>query len=130
MKKRKEAHIEYRLFVFPSYKEVTRKATTTFRLQTTEQFSNFSYEIVVKDKVEEKKLSWSIHGLRSPAVSLPSSGPAIFKKEYENLKGVHDFIITKLDGEENVFSLSLAENKIAILKSPKRPFVDIVTSGE
>ena len=130
MRKRKRPHIEYQLFVFPSYKEVRRKATTTFRLQTTEQFSNFSYEIVVKDKVEEKKISWSIHGLRSPAVSLPSSGTAIFKKEYENLKGVHDFIITKLDGEENAFTLSLAENKVAILKSPKKPFVDIVPSGE
>jgi hypothetical protein len=130
MRKKKKSQLEFRLFVYPTYNETTRKWATAFRLQTIEQFSNFTYEIVVKDTVREKTISWSIRGLQSPTVHLPGSGPASFMKEYENLKGVYEFVISKLDGAENAFTLRVASDEVAILNSPKTPFVEIIPSNE
>jgi hypothetical protein len=128
MPKRKKSPTEYRLFVFPSYSEVAKKHGIVFRLETVKEFSNFSYAIAVEERLMENTISWKIHGLRSPGISLPATGPATFVKKYENLKGVYLFTITKLDGEENTFTLNVFEQKVSVVKAPRQAFLEILTS--
>lgn len=128
MPKRKKSPTEYRLFVFPSHSEVAKKQGIVFRLETVKEFSNFSYAIAVEERLMENTISWKIHGLRSPRISLPATGPATFVKKYENLKGLYLFTITKLDGEENTFTLNVSEQKVSVVKAPRQAFLEILTS--
>jgi hypothetical protein len=128
MPKRKKSQTEYRLFVFPSHSEVAKKQGIVFRLETAKEFSNFSYAITVEERLTDKTISWKIHGLRSPRIGLPATGPATFVKKYENLKGLYLFTIAKLDGEENTFTLNVLEQKVSIVKAPRQAFLEILTS--
>jgi hypothetical protein len=128
MQKRKKSSAEYRLFVLPSYSEVAKKQEIAFRLETVREFSNFSYAIAVEERLTGGTLTWKIHGLRSPGISLPATGPATFVKKYDNLKGVYLFSITKLDGVENTFTLDISEQGVSVVKSPKQTFLEILTA--
>jgi hypothetical protein len=128
MPKRKKSPTEYRLFVFPSHSEVAKEQGIVFRLETVREFSNFSYAISVEERLTENTISWKIHGLRSPGITLPATGPATFVKKYENLKGVYLFTIMKIDGEENTFTLDVLEQKVSVVKAPKRAFLEILPS--
>lgn len=119
--------IEYRLLITPLYDELTKKSFTIVRLRTAKQFSNFRYQIVVRDEVAEHSLRLGIEGLRAPQPSLPGAGAAEFTKEYPDLKLVKEVIVTKLGGEENVFFVDISHKDVKVLKSPKRKFVEIVS---
>ncbi len=130
MRKKKKPNLEYRLFILPAFDEVRRKHSTLFRLETVKEFSTFNYEIVMDTKVADRKIIWNIHGLRSPAMSLPHFGAATFTRHYEDLRGKYEFMITKLDGAENAFTLNLTEQKVTVTKSPRQRFIEILTSAK
>ena len=122
--------IEYRLLITPKYKEREKKTVILAALRTVNEFTNFLYEIIVQDSVVDHNLHLKIHGLRAPQVTLPGTGPAVFNKEYEDLSGKFNVIVSKLGREENVFVVNISKEKITIEKSPKEKFVEIVTSEE
>jgi len=128
MQKRKKSPIEYRLLISPSYSEVSKKQGIVFRLETVKEFSSFRYAIAVEERLMEDTITWKIHGLRSPGISLPATGPATFMKKYEDLKGTYLFTITKLDGVEKTFTLDIYEQKVSVVKAPKQKFLEILTS--
>ena len=125
MKRKKRPHLEYRLFVLPSFNEVTKKYSTVFRLETIKEFSNFSYEIAVEEMIVGSSIRWKIHGLRSPGISLPSTGPAAFTKKHNNLSGMYEFTLTKLDGAENTFTFHIHDGEVSLVKSPRQKFLEI-----
>ncbi len=127
MQKKKRTHIEYRLFILPSFHQATKKPTTLFRIETVKEFANFTYEIAVDEKVIGNTIAWRIRGLRSPEISLPATGPAIFSKTHENLRGVYQFVVTKLDGAENSFTMKFHDRTISIINAPKKKFIEIHT---
>lgn len=122
--------IEYRLLIAPLYKEDENKRVITFALRTTNEFSNFRYEIIVESELKDATIRFNIRGLRAPQVSIPGSGPAIYKTEYPDLGGEHNLIIIKPGKEENLYTVSFTKKLISIIKSPKNKFVDVVTSAE
>ena len=122
--------IEYRLLITPKYKEREKVTVTLVALRTITEFTNFQYEIVVEDSVEDRTIQLGIHGLRAPRMSLPKMGPAIFEKEYSDLKGKFTIIVTKLDQVENSFEVSISKTKVVIQNGPQNQFVDIVTRQE
>lgn len=128
--RRKKNQLEYRLFIVPTYDEVSKKWSTLFRLETVQEFSAFQYEIAVEEKVAERRIEWRVRGLRSPAINLPHSGPAVFTRTYNNLRGKYHFIIRRYDGTENEFILNIENEEISLLKSPKEKFLEILTSAE
>lgn len=125
MAKTNKTEVEYRLYIFPKYDELKKKVATVFHLETMEEFSNFNYVIIVKEKVQGKTIQFDIHGLKTPKIALPAFGPATFTQEYENLHGRYNFLITKLDGEANEFELNISKKEITVEKSPRRKFVEI-----
>jgi hypothetical protein len=122
--------IEYRLLITPKYKEREKKTVILAALRTVNEFTNFLYEIIVQDSVVDHTLHLKIHGLRAPKLTLPGMGPATFLKEYDDLNGTFNVIITKLDREENAFVVDISKEKVILEKSPKEKFVEIVTSEE
>ncbi|MBI4549017.1 MAG: hypothetical protein HY707_13625 [Ignavibacteriae bacterium] len=122
--------IEYRLLITPKYNERTKETVTLVALRTVNEFSNFRYELVVEPEFANNTLRLNIHGLRAPQLTLPESGPALFQTEYSDLIGAYTIIVSKLDQEENAFSIKISNEKVTVEKSPNKKFVEIVTKVE
>ena len=120
--------IEYRLLITPKLNEIERKNVTLVALRTVIEFTNFRYNIIVEPELTNHTMRFTIRGLHAPQVSLPGMGPAIFKTEYENLKGLYNVIVSKHGREENLFSVNISNNEIKIKKIPEKKFVEIVTN--
>lgn len=92
----KKHPIEYRLLVRHFIDDTLKKEGFQFLLETTKQFTNFNYVIDVKENVVEKKILWTLHGLRAPSMNMPSTGTAKFQKVYFELpKSAHFTLIKK-----------------------------------
>ncbi|MBI4811267.1 MAG: hypothetical protein HY800_07505 [Ignavibacteriales bacterium] len=121
--------IEYRLRIGSKIKDYGNKIFTQFILQTINEFTNFRYEIIVEPVFKNHTLLLNIRGLRTPNVTIPGLGPAVFQTEYENLSGIYEIVISKHGKEENKFSIKIDNNKITVKRSPTRKFVEIVTDS-
>ncbi|NUN68273.1 MAG: hypothetical protein HUU02_01010 [Bacteroidetes bacterium] len=102
--------IEYRLLVQPTYDETLKKAGTLFLLETSKQFTNFSYAIDVKDDVEGNNVVWTLHGLRAPSMNMPSTGAAQFRKVYFGLPKSVSFTLVKKGKNKAVTDLKFARS--------------------
>ena len=122
--------IEYRLLITPKYNERKKETVTLVALRTVNEFSNFRYELVVEPELTNNTLRLHIHGIRAPRLTLPESGPATFQMEYTNFKGIYTVIVTKLDQEENTFSVRISNENVTLEQSPNKMFVEIVTNEE
>jgi hypothetical protein len=87
--------IEYRLLVQQGYDEIAKKEGILFLLETTKQFTNFSYFVDVKDQLEGNAIVWTLHGLRAPSMNMPSTGTAKFQKLYFDLPRSVRFTLVK-----------------------------------
>lgn len=121
---------DYSLLITPKYKEREKKTVMLVALRTVKEFGNFQYEIIVEESVDDKTLRLDIRGLRAPQQTIPGAGPALFKKEYEGLKGTYNIVVTKLDKTKNEFVVEIGEKDVKILKSPKKKFVTLTTNEE
>ena len=122
--------IEYRLLVTPVYKEREKQIVTLFGLRTINEFSNFHYEIIVEPDITDKTIRLDIRGLRAPQVTIPGSGPAVFRQEFPDLHGTYNLIVRKLDKQENSFTISITNERITVKDSPADHFIDVVTNPE
>ncbi len=122
--------IEYRLLITPRFDERQKKIFTHVEMQTVTEFTNFLYEIIVEDSVDDRVINLNIHGLRAPKTSFPGIGPATFKKDFENLEGGYTVVVTKLGREKNVFGIDVAPTHVTLEKNPKTRFIDLVTDIE
>ncbi len=119
---------EYRMLIRPTYDETLKKAGTLFLIETVKQFSSFSYEVVVAETRDDKRLTWALHGLRAPELLMPSFGGAQFKKVYFDLKGTQTFVLKKIDGEANEFKLKISPSSVAVQSVNGKPFVSVYTT--
>lgn len=102
--------IEYRLLVQPTYDETLKKAGTLFLLETSKQFTNFSYAIDVKDDVDGSNVVWTLHGLRAPSMNMPATGAAQFRKVYFDLPRSLHFTLIKKGKTKAVTELKFARS--------------------
>ena len=122
--------IEYRLLVTPRYNEREEQYVTLIGLRTMNEFSSFRYEIIVESELIGTTLRLDIRGLRAPQVSIPGSGPAVFKKEFPNLFGLCTIIVEKPGKETDSFKLNISKNSVVVEKNPKASYVHLVTTEE
>lgn len=119
MPRRKKEHPpDYQLTVTPHINERTYQPITLFVLETAQSFAAFRYELTVDEKIENKNVTFRILGLKTPSLSLPSSGKARFVKEYSGLKGTYMITVIGLDGVPITCSLKISEKKVGILERP------------
>ncbi len=119
--------IEYMLLMSPRYKEREKHAVTYVALRTVNEFSSFRYEIVVDPVIDGRTLRFNIHGLKAPQLTLPHAGPALYETEIPGLRGEYLVVVSKLDGEENEFSVRISDKEVLVEKSPDKKFIDLVT---
>jgi len=122
--------IEFRVLIAPRYKEREKETVTVIALKTVNEFTSFHYEIVVVPDISDHTISLKILGLRAPQVTLPGSGPAEFESEHKNLSGQYKLVISKLDHQENNFSVMISNKQTIVEESPKNKFVEIVTNPD
>ena len=120
--------IEYRLLIIPKRNEIEKINVTLVALRTIVEFANFRYDIIVEPGFVNRTLRFTIRGIRAPQVSLPGLGPATFKKEFNDLRGLYNIIISKHGKIENVFSVNITEKEVKLKKTPTNKFVEIVTN--
>jgi len=118
--------VEYRLFIEPFLSERDQKVKVAFQLETTKHFTAFQYEIAVHDSIDDHAIHYRLHGLKAPPLSLPSTGPARFRKEYVALKGVYEIIVESIDGTRNIFSVRFDTDGATLLKQPRQRFVEVI----
>jgi hypothetical protein len=119
---------EFRILFEPTFDEILKKNGTLVRLETTKQFSNFNYQIVITEQITPKEIIWSVLGLRAPAMSMPGFGSAFFQKIFFGLSGTIGFTLRKIDGRENRFGLRINESAVMVKSSPDQPFTVAYTS--
>ena len=122
--------IEYRLLVAPYFDERANKHGTLVALRTVDEFSNFTYEIIVETSLSGKSLRLHIQGLRAPQVSIPGSGPAVFRTILPVLDGTYSVVVRKLGKDENTFVIQCTRTGVIVKETPHERFIDIVTSEE
>jgi hypothetical protein len=117
---------DYRLIVAPTFKEHEQVYTTLVRLETTQLFSTFRYDLSVEEQLEKKKLRLNILGLKTPPRSLPAVGPATFSREYADLRGTFELSVQGLDGRVSTFLFRISPKRVSLVKSPRSTFVEVV----
>jgi len=125
-----EFPVEYRLLIVKRQKGGESNAVTLIALRTVNEFTSFRYEIVVEPELSGRTIRLGIRGLRAPQPMFPGTGPAVFEAEYKKLRGTYSVIVSKLDEEENSFSVHISGDAVTVKDSPADGFVKIVTREE
>jgi hypothetical protein len=125
MAAKQKTEIEYRLLVVPAYDETLQKHGTLFLVETVKQFTNFNYQILVEEEYRKRTVTWKIHGLSAPAMSMPAVGGARFDKIYFEMIGTVHFTLIKKDGQENTVTVKVGPNGVKIVDLPPHPFLNV-----
>ena len=91
----KHEEIDYRLLIKKVFDETLQKEGVLFYLETTKQFTNFAYIIDIQDTRIDDAIAWSLHGLKSPSMIMPTTGTAQFSKVYFDLPKKFTFTFLK-----------------------------------
>ncbi len=117
---------EYNLFINQIYNEIKKEWFTSFRLESTKEFVNFKYEIVIKKKSKGDIFQYKIVGLRTPEFLIPGGGPAVGKWEYPLLHGIYSLEFTNLDRKKNIFEIGFTQKKITLKKQSRQRFINLL----
>jgi hypothetical protein len=123
MARRKRHDPEYVLHVFHHHDERTQQKSIAFVLQTTKEFTNFNYQILLDASLSSNMILVRILGLQTTPLTMPGVGPARGRVEFIDLHGSYALNIMKLDGETNQFRLQITPTKILVQEAPPQPFV-------
>jgi len=128
MARRKLAKLpEYVLHVFHANDEQTRKRLVVFLIRTVKDFVNFGYEILLEDSHKEREIGLRIHGLHTPAMIMPGTGPAYGFRAFQHLSGRYVVSVAKLNRTTNEFTIEIRPDAITLIQSPSNPFVQFTT---
>ena len=119
---------EYRLTVLPHVNDRTFAPTTLVTLETAQAFAAFRYDLTVEEKRTDNTVTFRVLGLNTPSLSLPSSGPARFVREYDDLRGTIQFTVVGLDGNKSTCTLRIGPKKIDVVRGPAGGTVSVRTT--
>lgn len=112
MPSQKKQSIEYRLLVQHTFDETIKKHGILFLLETTKQFTNFSYQIAVKQLFKGKDLVWSLHGLQAPSMNMPETGTAHYSAVYYDAPKLIRFTLIKKDAVRTEVEFKVLKSEI------------------
>ncbi len=122
-RKKKLLAAEYRLRVFPVLNGRSTKPTVAVVVETTKEFVNFHYEVLLADRKIGNTITVKILGLHTPMSVMPGIGPARAFRVYEHSSGTVTIIVHSPDGDENVYKLTLRASSVDIIEAPSHPFI-------
>ncbi len=103
--------------VRPKFDSTVNKEGILFLLETSKQFTSFSYVIDVKETVLGRKIVWTLRGLRAPSMNMPSSGTAQYSKIYFDLSKEIDFTLVKNEKATASTSLKFLRSSVKSTKT-------------
>jgi hypothetical protein len=124
----RQPSIEYRLLVHHTYDETLKKPGVLFLLETSKQFTNFSYRIAVKERFDGKHLEWTLHGLQAPSMNMPETGTAQFSTVYFDAPRTIEFTLIKK--EKIRTSVMIKVLKHSVTATPAAGFLKVYTDKE
>jgi len=119
MPRKKQHHEpEYRVRVFrdPASNQIA------FAVETTKEFVNFHYELLLSDEREGKDIILKILGIHTPRSVMPGIGPARGFRRYKGLSGIIRTIVRNPDGAENTFKIKIRNSSVDLVEPPTNPF--------
>ena len=125
---RTDSAVEFKLLIEPFDDPVAKRSGVAFHFRTTEEFQNFVYELVLETRVNDRKISFNIVGLKTPLSDFPRPGPAMGRYEMENLQmGEYTIIVDRRGKKVNQFKVDINDT-IRVLRGTKDgKFIDIFT---
>jgi len=130
MAAKKHIDLEYRLLVVPAFDETLQKHGTLFLVETVKQFTNFNYQILVEESCRKHSVTWKVHGLSAPAMSMPAVGGAKYDKIYFDMIGTVHFTMIKKDGQENTVTVKVGPTGVKVVELPSHPFMNVYTGSD
>jgi hypothetical protein len=118
----------YSLRVAPVIDDKEGKRKTRFTLETSQLFASFVYDLSVQERRDDNHIHFKILGLRPPQLTMPAAGRATFERDYDDLSGMCHVTVETIDGKTNTFKLRIGKDRISLLQSPPKKFVDLVLS--
>jgi hypothetical protein len=125
MASKKKRDPDYTLNIFHHYDEKTKRNVVVFLVQTTKIFISFRYEILLEDEIVGKEIHLRIKGLHVPELLMPQLGPAQGRRDYIQLEGMYQLVVTKQDKTVNEFSIHITPESVDIKQKPKTTFIII-----
>lgn len=110
--------VEYRLLVEHTEDELLKRKGILFLLETTKQFTNFTYHIDVRDSFEGRSLRWTLHGLKAPSMNMPQTGTAQFARMYEEVPKTVRFTLSKNDAVSADAELKIGAATVTLAAQP------------
>jgi hypothetical protein len=120
---------EYRLIVTPHYDAIRQRTVTRVRLETTQTFASFAYEISVDEHREGASFRYRILGLNAPGVGLPHTGSAHFQRDYEGLSGTYTFSVIGLDRAEHRCTVAINALGVREVAAPTGTGLTLITDA-
>jgi hypothetical protein len=117
MKTKKIPPIEYRLLVQHTYDDTLKKPGILFLIETTKQFTNFSYRINIRDRFDGRNLQWTLHGLQAPSMNMPESGTAQFSTVYFDAPRTIHFTLIKNDAVQATAEITILKTSVKASQS-------------
>jgi len=118
---------EYRLIVAPHYDEVRQRTVTRVRLETTQTFASFAYEMSVDEHREGTSFRYRVLGLNAPGVGLPHTGRAHFQRDYEGLDGTYTLTVVGLDRTEHRCTVAIDARGVRQIAAPAGTGLTLIT---
>jgi hypothetical protein len=123
MAQKKNKDPDYTLNIFHHYDEKKKRNVVVFLVQTTKIFVSFRYEILLEDIMQDHQIHLKITGLHVPELLMPQTGPAQGRRDYPDLHGTYQVVITKQDKTVNEWVVDISQSDVEIKQRPKSPFI-------
>jgi hypothetical protein len=120
---------EYRLFIIPFIDESSAKRVTSVRLETFKSFASFRYDLSVRENAEANKIKLKVLGLKTPPLSLPATGHAVFTQEYGSLHGDIEITVEGIDGKSATVHVRISTKGVKIIQHPKGTFLEVIAGS-
>jgi hypothetical protein len=61
--------------------------------------------------------------LHVPELLMPQTGPALGRRDYQNLNGQYTLHVTKQDRTLDIFQIEISSSSVEIKQKPRNPFI-------
>ena len=92
-------------------------------VETTKEFVNFHYELLLADERNGKDITLKILGIHTPRSVMPGVGPARGVRRYEDLSGGVKVTLRNPDGEACTFRINVRKASVELVEYPPHAFV-------
>jgi len=112
---------DFILYLSKGYDEVGKQKFLKFVIETTQHFLAFNYELDIDVSVNDREITFEIHGFKCPSSPVSRSGPARFEYNlYDYKDGLYSLTVVKKEKLKNTFAVFIFGDKITLKSEPRK----------